>query len=65
MQCQPLFISRMGKTMFRMSKEKRSDPMEDVLTQITDPNVAFETVTNRNIYLSNLKHTYASTAVYN
>ncbi|KAL0082103.1 hypothetical protein F4703DRAFT_1905276 [Phycomyces blakesleeanus] len=30
--------------------------MEDVLTQITDPNVAFETVTNRNIYLSNLKH---------
>ncbi|RCI02877.1 hypothetical protein CU098_005796 [Rhizopus stolonifer] len=31
------------------------DPMENVLTQITDPNLALETVTNRNIYLSNLK----------
>lgn len=30
------------------------DPMEDALTQVTDPNIVLETVTNRKSYLSNL-----------
>jgi hypothetical protein len=35
--------------------KKVFDPMEDVLTQVTDPNIVLETVTNRKSYLSNLK----------
>lgn len=40
--------------LFRMSMgEKAYDPTEGVLTEITDPNIVFETITNRQTYLAN------------
>ena len=33
--------------------EKDYDPMEGVLTEITNPNITLETITNRQTYLAN------------
>lgn len=48
--------------------KKVFDPMEEVLTQVTDPNIALQTVTSQKSYLSNRKHvskTVAKASVMN
>ncbi|KAG1607144.1 hypothetical protein G6F46_012510 [Rhizopus delemar] len=40
------------ENLFNEHGEKVYDPMEDVLTQIDDPNIVLETITNRETYLS-------------
>ncbi|KAG2236674.1 hypothetical protein INT48_000671 [Thamnidium elegans] len=40
------------ENLFNEHGEKVYDPMEDVLTQIDDPNIVLETITNRGTYLS-------------
>lgn len=36
--------------------KKVFDPMEEVLMQVTDPNIVLQTVTSQKTYLSNRKH---------
>jgi hypothetical protein len=46
----------MGRKMFNNEKGiKVFDPMEDVLTQITDPNIVMETITSQSSYLETRK----------
>jgi hypothetical protein len=59
-----LFYKDGHENVYNEEKEKVFDPMEGVLTEISDPNVVLETITSQKSYLSHKPEEKETTTKY-